>query len=276
MHQELRILHLEDSNDDAELIELMLAQQEVACVIARVETREDFLAGLERTDIDLILSDFSLPNFDGLSALALAREKRPELPFVFVSGTLGEEVAINALKSGAFDYVLKDRLPRLGPAVTRAVAMAAERLSLQRAEAAMIQSEFKYRQLFECLSEAALLADSASGRVIDTNRQAEVLLARTRTQILGVNLEKLLSPETVSVYRRQLIEPGEAAVRVVFAGEIVPQEGRAIPVTVSAAPILLHGRRLILGLFRDVTEQKQSESEIRQLKAELQRLQTPP
>jgi len=269
MKSELRILHLEDNLDDAELIAMLLADQGIACEIERVDTRKDFIASLERGQFDLILSDFSLPAFDGLSALELSREKRPQIPFLFVSGTLGEEVAINALKSGATDYILKQRLPRLGSAVSRAIADAEERQALQRAEAAMVQSEFKYRQLFECLSEAALLADAATDRVIDTNRQAEILLDRTRAGILGLNLNRLLSPATIEEYQRRLTAPGVSQDRVVFEGEILSSAGCAIPVTVSAAPILLHGRRLILGLYRDVSERKRTEMELQRLKDQL-------
>jgi PAS domain S-box-containing protein len=269
MKLELRILHLEDNPDDAELIEMLLTDQGVACEIERVDTREGFIAALDRGQFDLILSDFSLPAFDGVSALELAREKRSEVPFLFVSGTLGEEVAINALKSGATDYILKQRMTRLGAAVSRAVADAQERQALQRAETAMIQSEFKYRQLFECLSEAALLADAATNRVLDTNRQAEILLDRTRAEILGLNVKQLLSPATIEEYQRRLTAPGISPDRVAFEGEILCSAGRAIPVTVSASPILLHGRRLILGLYRDVSERKRTELELQRLKDQL-------
>jgi PAS domain S-box-containing protein len=178
-------------------------------------------------------------------------------------------VAVNALKSGATDYVLKQRLPRLASAVSRAVADARERLALQRAETAMIQSEFKYRQLFECLSEAALLADAASGRIVDTNRQAEILLNRSRAGILGMNVDRLLSPATLEEYRRRLTGSEVSPDRVIFEGEILPSADHAIPVTVSAAPILLHGRRLILGLYRDVSERKRRETELQELKDRL-------
>jgi PAS domain S-box-containing protein len=271
MKSDLRILHLEDNPDDAELIEMLLSDQGIACEIERVDTRADFIAALDSGHFDLILSDFSLPSFDGLSALELARERRPQAPFLFVSGTLGEEVAVDALKSGATDYVLKQRMSRLGAAVSRAIANAEERQALRMAETAMIQSESKYRQLFECLSEAALLADTFTHRVIDTNRQAEILLDRTRAEILGLNVNRLLSPATVEEYQRRLTAHGASPDRVVFEGEILSHSGRAIPVTISAAPILLHGRRLILGLYRDVSERNRTELELQRLKEELAR-----
>jgi PAS domain S-box-containing protein len=269
MSTQLRILHLEDNENDALLIEAALARHGFVCEIDRVETREAFSQALDRGGYDLILSDFSLPSFDGLSGLELAHQKQPDVPFLFVSGTIGEDTAIDALKSGATDYILKGRLARLGPAVHRAIEDAAEKLALRRAEEAMIQSESKYRHLFECLSEAALLADARSGRVIDTNHQAEVLFRRPRSQIVGSNLEHLLSLETLAEFRRHFGDPTASAERVVFEGEIPSAESQSIPVSISAAPIILYGRRLVLGLYRDVTERKHAEAEIERLRSQL-------
>src|SRR5207245_9566794 len=102
--------------------------------LTRVEREEDFLAALKRESLDLILADYTLPSFDGLSALRIAQQRAPEVPLLFVSGTLGEDVAIEALKTGATDYVLKTRLASLGPAVTR--ALSAARAKAERARAA--------------------------------------------------------------------------------------------------------------------------------------------
>src|SRR5580704_4910685 len=117
----LRILLLEDSAHDAELIQELLVADQFICEVTRVQARAEFAAALEDYGIDLILADYKLPSFDGLSALALAHDARPNLPFIFVSGTLGEEVAIEAVKIGATDYVVKSRLSRLVPSVRRAL-----------------------------------------------------------------------------------------------------------------------------------------------------------
>ena len=113
MKSPLHILHLEDDPNDAALVQSTLEAGGIACTITCVQTRNDFVAALERGGIDLILSDFALPTFDGLSALEITRAKYPSLPFIILSGTLGEEQAIDALKSGATDYVLKERPARL-------------------------------------------------------------------------------------------------------------------------------------------------------------------
>jgi PAS domain S-box-containing protein len=137
----LRILYLEDDPKDAELVQAMLEVEGVACRVTLVDTRVEFLAALERDGMDLILADYSLPSFDGISALRIAVEKRPEVPFIFVSGTMGEEVAIEALKIGATDYVLKTRLSRILPSVQRALREGQERAERTFAEEALRRSE---------------------------------------------------------------------------------------------------------------------------------------
>jgi C4-dicarboxylate-specific signal transduction histidine kinase len=132
-----RILLLEDSSSDAELIQEILEVEHFDCEISRVQTRAEFIGALEDKDVDLILADYRLPSFDGLSALKLALSARPDLPFIFVSGTLGEEVAIEALKIGATDYVLKMRLSRLVPSVRRAMREAGEKAERKKAEEAL-------------------------------------------------------------------------------------------------------------------------------------------
>lgn len=135
MKTSLRILHLEDSPVDAELIHATLASEGIACEAVRVETRSGFIDAVERGGFDLILADYNLPAFDGISALAIVQERCPEFPFIFVTGALGEEVAIETLKSGATDYVLKHSLGRLVPAVRRAIDDVAARKERQHLEA---------------------------------------------------------------------------------------------------------------------------------------------
>src|SRR5712675_1902963 len=141
MNFPLRVLHLEDDARDTELVQATLDGEGIQSELTRVEREQEFLAALKRESLDLILADYTLPSFDGLSALRIAQQHSPEVPFIFVSGTLGEDVAIEALKTGATDYVLKTRLARLGPAVTRALGEAREKAERARAETALRRSE---------------------------------------------------------------------------------------------------------------------------------------
>ena len=140
MSKPLRILALESDSKDTALIQELLSE-EMVCELTRVETQASFLASVEQGGIDLILADYSLPSFDGLSALKLAKNTSPDVPFIFVSGTLGEEVAIDALKIGATDYVLKTRLSRLVPSVQRALREARERAERKQADKKLRRSE---------------------------------------------------------------------------------------------------------------------------------------
>ncbi len=146
MNQPLRLLHLEDNPADADLVLAMLTEGGIPCVSRRVDTRAGFVAALKEGSVDLILADYSLPGFDGMSALALARQQAPEVPFLFVSAVIGEELAIDAMHQGATDYVLKQRLGRLVPSVQRALRERDARIERKRAEDALRQSEKQFRQ----------------------------------------------------------------------------------------------------------------------------------
>ena len=165
MTSRLRILLLEDNPLDAELVEELLESDRLHPEITRVQTRAEFLAALGEPRIDLILADYKLPAFDGLSALSLAREARPDTPFIFVSGTLGEEVAIEAVKIGATDYVVKSRLSRLVPSVRRALREAEERLRRKKAEEALRQSEMYLAEAQRLSRTGSFGWDPASGEI---------------------------------------------------------------------------------------------------------------
>ncbi len=149
MKSSLRILHLEDEKNDVELVQAVLEEEGFNCHVTHVETRSDFIAALERDVFDIILADYKLPSFDGLSALAIALKKDPLVPFVFVSGVMGEDLAIESLKNGATDYVLKQRLSRLVPAVKRALTESEERNELKKAEEELRNYQENLEELIE-------------------------------------------------------------------------------------------------------------------------------
>jgi PAS domain S-box-containing protein len=158
MDSPLRILHLEDNPADVELVQATLEAEGIPARLTRAETAEDFLAALRKGDVDLVLADYTLPAFDGISALMLAQRHAPGVPFIFVSGTLGEDVAIEALKLGATDYVLKTRLARLGPSVNRALRETRHELERKRAEEALARSERELRNLIGTIPAMAFVA----------------------------------------------------------------------------------------------------------------------
>ena len=150
MDNYIRILHLEDDARDAELVQATLQSAEIACQISRVQSRDEFTQALQQGGYAVILADYHLPGYDGMSALRLTQERRPETPFIFVSGVLGEEAAIEALTQGATDYVLKQKLTRLGPAVTRALREAENRKERKHAEEALRRLNRELRAISKC------------------------------------------------------------------------------------------------------------------------------
>ena len=169
MSDQLKILFLEDVSADAELELRELQRGGVDCVTQRVETKEAFVRALDEFEPDVILSDFSLPTFDGLSALEFAQEQQPDTPFLFVSGTIGEERAIEALKHGATDYVLKTNLKRLVPAVRRALQDAEERAARRRAEQEVAEQREFYRNVID-LDRNFIFAKDREGRFTLVNQ----------------------------------------------------------------------------------------------------------
>jgi PAS domain S-box-containing protein len=141
----VRVLHLEDNENDHFLVEETLQADGLSCEFVVAKTRADFEVALQRGTYDLIISDYTLPSFDGMRALSTAQQLCPATPFIFFSGTIGEDVAVESLKNGAVDYVLKQRPGRLTAAVRRALHNAAERARLQRTEQALQQSEERFR-----------------------------------------------------------------------------------------------------------------------------------
>jgi CheY-like chemotaxis protein len=134
------VLLLEDSDIDTELVAAQLRRLASEVTITRVSSRNDFIAAVEHGRFDIVLADYSPPDFDGLTALSILREKRPDAPFIFISGLLGEEFAIEALKRGATDYILKRSLVRLPSAIERALAEAHERAKRHCCEARRVCS----------------------------------------------------------------------------------------------------------------------------------------
>lgn len=240
MKTSLRILNLEDNAADAELNQAMVCARWPHSEVVRVDTRADFVARLEGEKFDLIFCDYTMPGFDGREALFIAREKRPGTPFLYVSGTIGEDTAIEALKNGATDYVLKHRLMRLIPAVDRALREADERAERNRAEQAMRESEHKYREVFECLADAAFLTDAKTGKIIDTNRCAETMLGCQRGEILGRKVSQVLA----------VLDKAGADDSSPFECAITLANGSALPVRVNTTKLTLHGHPLVLRLCR--------------------------
>lgn len=192
--ESLRILMVEDNLADAELTERELKRAGLRFESERVETRDAFLTAMMHFDPDLIISDHTLPQFDGLSALELAREHRPDTPFLFYSGTLGEASAVDALKHGASDYVVKGNLQRLGPAIQRAIEEAQLRARHRKAEAELHASERRFRLLTEQAPVGIALTDS-DGHITYCNSNWLAIIELSLEESLGEGSMRAIHPD---------------------------------------------------------------------------------
>src|SRR5215208_1202867 len=260
----LRVLHLEDSPLDAELVHSALSGSSVECEIFRAQTRADFAAALESGDFDLILADYSHPTFGGLSALKVAQEICPEAPFVLVSGAVGEERAIEALKSGAEDYVLKQRLERLVPAVQRALREAQERNKRKRAEEALQYQLGLTRTITDNAADSLFLWDT-EGRVTFMNPAAEETFGWTQEELLGEVLHDRMhhhpDGRAYPISECPLVRVFESTQTLRDHEDVFfRRDGSPIDVSCSLAPIVVGGE--ITGavlVVRDIIERKRDE-----------------
>ena len=271
MTDPLRILLLEDDPFDAGLIQELLEGDHFVCEVTRVQTRAEFVAALENTDIDLILADYKLPSFDGLSALKLTLSARPDLPFIFVSGTIGEDVAIEALKIGATDYVLKTRLSRLVPSAERALREVRERAERKKAEETLREQA----NLLNLTHDAIFVRD-IDGVITYWNCGAEELYGWTAAQAEGKIARELLKtafPIPRERIMAELLSSGR------WEGELVRTKKDATEVVVASRWSLQRDARgtpvAALETDNDITERKRAEEErerLHQLEADLARV----
>src|SRR5918997_2187001 len=183
----LRILILEDVPMDAELVEYELERARIPFASRRVDSRDEFLRELEEFRPDLILSDYTLPRFDGMTALSLARERAPSIPFLIVTGSVNEETAGGCMKAGATDYLLKSNLARIGPAI--AAALERERAHAQKIkpESALAASERRFRSLVQNSSDLVTIL-APHGTILYASDSAHRIVGYSPAELVGTSL----------------------------------------------------------------------------------------
>lgn len=197
----LRIIFVEDVVDDAELVQQELRRSGLASSLLRVDTEAEFLAALQ-IPADVILCDFSLPDFDGLAALRITREQYPHIPFIFVSGTIGEELAIQALRQGAYDYVLKDNIARLPSSVRRALRESHERAIRRRTEEILFAESKLLSAVFDSAGAVGVMLD-AEGRIFRFNQAGEKATGYASNDIQGLCFWDIFFPPTQAQNEKQ-------------------------------------------------------------------------
>ena len=277
MNDTLKILNLEDSKNDHDLIVARLNEEGMKFEISRVETKEDFIAALENKKFDLILADYKLPLFSGTEALEITKEKVPNMPFIFVTGSMGEEKAIATLKQGATDYMLKDRLGGLAIAIRRALKEKAEKRNLMLAEEMLRESEERFRTIAETATDAIICLKEPD-LVYFWNRKAEEIFGYMAEEIVTKSMHEVIVPG--DAYERAL--NGLKAFFQSGTGPLVGKtvevtgmrkDGTTIPVELSVSSMRVGGRYHAVGILRDITKRKEAEARLNGQLEELKRFQ---
>lgn len=255
---------VEDSQDDAELILRELRRSDLEPIYKRVDATEDMEAALLENDWDVIISDYDLPGFGGLDALNLAKKKDVDLPFIIVSGAIGENTAVAAMKAGAQDYLMKDNLARLAPAIERELG-----------EAEMRRERKKTALLLQAIVKSSgdpIISKTLDGIITSWNRAAEVVLGYTAEEMIGQPIMRIIPPDRVAEEKEILRQLGTGQLIENFETIRVAKGGRLVPVSLTISPIK-DGSGKIVGaskIIRDITERKRAEADLAAWQRELE------
>jgi PAS domain S-box-containing protein len=261
----LRILMLEDTLSDAELEEHELRKLGIPFTLRRVETRDDFTRALEEFSPDIILSDYNLPDFGGMEALEIVRNKYPDIPVIMVTGALPDIEAVGLIHAGAKDYVLKDRLARLGAAVQRVLSMEQGIRARKAAEKSLRESEAKFRSLVESTSDWIWEIDE-HGVYTYSSPQVLGMLGYSAEEVIGKTPFDLMTPEDAGRIREMFAPIAEARKHFrLLENANLHKNGQVVYLETSGTPMFdTHGVfKGYRGIDRDITERKVAEKERR-------------
>ena len=263
----LRILIVEDSEFDGQMMISLIRKSGYEVASERVETAEAYRAALAGKTWDVVLADYNLPNFSAPDALKILQETDLDVPFIIVSGGIGEATAVAAMKAGAHDYLMKGKLDRLAPAVTRELREAAIRRERREALQAQAESELRYRSLWEAATDAVILMDSQS-TILFVNPAMKQVFGYEPEEVIGQKLA-LLQPESMRVQHQEAMRRYQRTKEKHINWRATQSVGRRkdgteFPVEVSLSEMQLRGEQRFVGFIRDITERLRTERELRQ------------
>jgi len=259
----IRILIAEDVPADAELMERELRSADMAFTSRLVETRDAFLQQIEDFSPDIVLSDYSMPRFTGLEALELVKELFPSIPFIIVTGSINEETAVECMKNGAADYVIKENIRRLGAAINGALEKKELREEKERAEKALKESEENYRFLVENANDAIFIAQDEIIKF--PNSRTEQMIGYSAEELAKIPFTKYIHPDDrdMILYRYKSRLKGEKLPST-YDFRIINRSGKESWVQLNVALIIWEGRPATLNFLRDITQQKILEAQLLQ------------
>ena len=270
MSKPLHVLIVEDSESDAAMVVRLLRKAGYDVHGQRVESAGQMQAALEKQAWDVVIADYSLPQFDAPAALALLQQTGLDIPFIVVSGTIGEETAVTTMKAGAHDYFMKNKLTRLAPAVEREIREAQMRQERKRGEEALRESEARYHAFTESAIDAIITADS-KGNIVGWNRGAQQIFGYNTSEMLGQPLVRIMPVRYHDPYQGRMWstdDKGDAG----FTVKIVElyglrKDGSEVPLELSHAEWETVQGKFFTSILRDITERKRVEAQVqRQIK----------
>ena len=268
MKRPIRVLHLEDNPRDAEMVHDKLAVEGVSCEIVLANSKESFEAALAHESFDLIISDYSLPGYDGVAAIRWAQEKQPEAPLIVISGSLGEEAAVKCLQIGATDYLLKERLDRLVPAVQRAIQEAEGRRERKHTEQALLQREQRLSSIYATVADIIFYVEvekQGRYRFVSVNQAFVSITGLDYSKVVGKRVDEVIPEPSLTLV---LEKYGEAIreKKIVRWEETSEYPTGRLTGEVSVAPVCDDAGNCthLVGAVHDVTERKRLEAQFRQ------------
>ena len=267
LRRPLRVLLVEDNPDDAALVLRLLRRGGYEPDWEQVQTRPALEEALGRGPWDIVLSDYNLPQFDALQALRTLRAHSPVLPFIIISGSIGEETAVAAMRAGANDYVMKTNLPRLVPAVERELRDAAEREERESTQAAFLDLQGKFQAIFHEYFDVMFVLDPG-GQVLHVNHAARRTLGYDERHLVGHPFA-LLWPTSRRNAAETLLDDVRRTGSAFFSGPVRRMDGSLCPVDVQASRVPWGHREAVIASLRDVTERHRAEQRLNDEKEQL-------
>ncbi len=267
LKKSVRLLIVEDSEFDAKIIVTTLKQGGYAPLFQRVETSVDLEEALRASTWDVIISDYNMPNFTALDALEIVQRSCLDVPFIIVSGGIGEATAVAAMKAGAHDYVMKGNQARLCPVLEREMREASDRQARRNAEAALRESELRYRLLWETATDAVLLIDT-NGKIEFANSAVWEVFGYKSEELIGQPIQ-VLQPDSLREAHHRTFQNYQATGHQTAQWRAVEtrakrKDGLEIPVEIGIGKMALHAKTWFVGFVRDISQRKNAERTLRE------------
>jgi PAS domain S-box-containing protein len=265
--QSLRVLMVEDSEDDALLVLRELKKGGYNPEYERVETAAAMRKALQDKTWDLILCDYQLPGFSGIEAIAVLKEINIDIPIIMVSGAIGEETAVEWMRLGAYDYIMKNNFSRLVPAIERELKEAESRAQRKQAEEALRESETKLQAIFDTVGTGILIIDKGTQAIIEANQTAIEMTGLPKERIIGQICHSLVCPAQVG--KCPVKDLGQSVDH--SERKLIHADGHLKDILKTVYPIILKGRDCYVESFIDITDRKLAEKQLRESLEQLRR-----